>query len=151
MGRASLSRGDVLLLITALAVFGIVVSAYLAWQWYAAASAPWCDIDPYLNCSKVRESPYAAVAGVPTAWVGVLGFAVLLGLAVLSLRGVETLGPWTTDRWLLTFASLGAAVGIGLTFIEVFVIEAICVLCVLGFALDLGILGLAVILPRVDA
>lgn len=151
MARLSLSRGDVLLLVASLAVFGIVVSGYLAWQWYAAASAPWCDIDPYLSCSKVRESPYAAVAGIPTAWVGVLGFAILLALAVLSLRGAETLGPWTTDRWLLLFASLGAAIGVGLTLIEIFVIEAICILCVLGFALDLGILGMVAILPPADA
>jgi len=145
-----LARGDLLLLIASLAAFGVLDAGYLTWQWYASASAPWCDLDAYFSCTKVRESPYAAVAGIPTATLGFAGFAILLGLAVLALRGVDRIGPWTTERWLLAFAIVGALIGLGLTFIEVFLIQAICILCVLGFGLDLGILGLAVVLSRTD-
>jgi len=146
----TLSRGDRLLLVAALSAFGVVNAAYLTWQWYAAASASWCDLDAYFSCSKVRDSAWSAVGGVPTATVGVAGFAILLALAVLALRGMERLGPWSLDRWLLLFALAGAGVGAGLTVVEVFVIQAICILCVFGFALDLAILGLAVTLPRAD-
>lgn len=151
MPRESMSRGDVLLIIAVLAVFGVVTSAYLAWQWYEAARATWCDLGDYFSCTKVRESPYAAVAGIPTAAVGIVGFAILFVLAALALRGIDRIGPWSLDRWLLFFAILGALTGIGLTFVEIFVIQAICILCVLGFVLDLGILGLAAILVRSPA
>jgi len=143
----TLSRGDRLLLVAALAGFGVLNAAYLMWQWYAAASDSWCDLDAYFSCTKVRDSPWSAIGGIPTATVGLAGFAVLVGLAGLALRGTERLGPWSLDRWLLLFALAGAAVGAGLTVVEVFVIQAICVLCVFGFALDLAILGLAVTLP----
>jgi len=146
----TLSRGDRLLLVAALAAFGVVNAAYLTWQWHSAASASWCDLDAYFSCSRVRDSAWSAVGGVPTATVGVAGFAVLLGLAVLALRGTKRLGPWSLDRWLLVFAIGGAGVGAGLTVVEVFVIQAICVLCVFGFALDLAILGLAATLPAAD-
>lgn len=145
---AGFARGDALLLIAVLAAFGVVDAGYLTYQWYEAAESSWCDLDSYWSCTAVRESPWASVGGVPTAFVGVGGFAILLGLAVAALRGTADLGPWPTERWILLFGILGAAVGAGLTLVEVFVIQAICILCVIGFALDLGILGLAALLVR---
>lgn len=142
------ARGDVLLLIAVLAAFGVADAGYLTYQWYEAADSTWCDLDSYWSCSAVRESPWASVGGVPTAVVGVAGFAVLLVLAAVALRGTADIGRWPTDRWILLFGILGAAVGAGLTLVEVFIIRAICILCVIGFALDLGILGLAAVLVR---
>lgn len=147
---ARFSRGDALLLTALLAVFGLVVSSYLAWQWYAAASASWCDIGSYFSCSRVRESPYAAIAGVPTAAIGVVGFGILLVLALLALGGRERVGPWTTGRLTVGFALGGAGIGAVLTLVEIAVIQAVCVLCVLGFALDLAILGIGLSLARMD-
>jgi len=134
-----LSRGDLLVLVAVFAAFGIADSAYLAWQWYASANAPWCDLNAYFSCSRVRESPYAALAGVPTAWIGVAGFAILLGIAILGLRA-DVLGPWKPEQWIRGFAIVGAALGVGLTVLEIAVIDAICILCVFGFLLDLAIL-----------
>lgn len=143
-----LSRGDLLVLVAVFAGFGIVDSAYLAWEWYASESAPWCDLNAYFSCSRVRESPYAALAGVPTAWIGVAGFAILLGVALLGLRA-DVLGPWKPEQWIRGIAMVGAALGVGLTVLEIAVIHAICILCVFGFLLDLAILG-AVTLVRSD-
>lgn len=142
------ARGDVLLLVAVLAAFGLADAGYLTYQWYEAADSTWCDLDSYWSCSAVRESPWASVVGVPTAVVGVAGFAVLLVLAVAALRGTADIGSWPTDRWILLFGILGAAVGFGLTLVEIFIIHAICILCVIGFAIDLGILGLAAVLVR---
>ena len=141
-----LSVGDRLLLIAVLAAFGAVDAGYLVYEWYAPSG--WCDLNDVFSCSKVRESVWSAVAGIPTATVGLVGFSVLLALAVLALRGTERIGPWTTFRWLLVFAIIGAGVGFGLTLVEIFAIHAVCILCALGFGLDLAVLGLAVTLPR---
>src|SRR3970282_2212658 len=148
MAREGRSRGDLLLLVAVLAAFGIADSLYLTWQWYDAASASWCDLDTYFSCTKVRERPFAAMGGPPTAIGGASGFAILLALVLLALRGRDALGPWPTTRWLLAFATSGAAIGLGLTLVEVFVIQALCILCVLGFALVLGILAVAAIWLR---
>ncbi len=148
MARGGLSRGDRLLLVAVFAAAGAAVAAYLMWQWYAAVDSPWCSPNEFFNCDTVRKSAYAAVAGVPTATVGLGGFLILLALSVLGLMGWERLGLLSLDALLLAFASLGAAVGFILTLIEVFVIHAVCILCAAGFALDLGILGVAVVLRR---
>ncbi len=141
-----LSRGDLLVLVALLALFGIADSAYLTWEWYESEGAPWCDLNAYFSCSRVRGSPYAVFAGVPTAWIGVVGFAVLFLVVILGLR-TDGLGPWPPERWVLGFAIVGAVLGLGLTVIEIAVIQAICVLCVFGFALDLGILTTAALIP----
>jgi len=146
----ALSRGDRLLFILVLAVFGGVDAAYLTYEWYAHATASWCDIDPFWNCSKVRESSWSAIGGVPTATIGLAGFAILAALAVLALRGRERIGPLSTILWIIVFAILGASIGVVLTLVEIFVIRAICILCMLGFVLDLAILGLAVTLRGGD-
>lgn len=145
----ALARGDRLLLIAVLAAAGTFVAMYLVWYYYNPS--PWCTLSPGWDCKKVRDSIFSNVAGIPTATVGVAGFAIMLALAVLPFRGVGRIGPWTTDRWLLTFAALGALIGLGLTFVEIFVIGSICIMCLIGFLLDLGILGLAVRMPPEDS
>jgi uncharacterized membrane protein len=148
MPRERMSRGDLYLFVAVFAVFGIVDAAYLAWEKLAAANATWCDISTYFNCTDVRTSAYSSFAGIPTATVGLVGFLILLVFAIIAFRGVERIGPWPVDSWILLFAILGAFVGFGLTLIEVFVIEAVCILCVIGFGLDLGVLVAAVALVR---
>ncbi len=146
MARAGLSRGDLLLLAAVLAAAGAVVSAYLTFEWYVSFTSTFCDISSYLSCSAVGTSSYAAIDGIPTATVGLAGFLILFGLAFAAFRGHARLGPWSTDAWTVLVASLGALTGLGLTLIEIFVIEHICILCAAGFALDLGILAVAVVL-----
>jgi uncharacterized membrane protein len=148
MAHERISEGDLLVLVVLLSIAGAVVSGYLTWQWYEAASSSWCDVDAYFSCSRVRESPYSAIAGIPTATVGVAGFLSLLALTILLFLGRRSVGRIRVLPALLAFASVGAAIGAGLTVIEVAVIHAICLLCAAGFAIDLVILGLVVTLSR---
>jgi len=150
MAFGGLSRGDLLLLATLLAITGAADASYLTWQWYAEAGASWCDVNSYFSCSRVRESSFASIGGVPTAVIGVIGFLAVFVVATFLLLGRVRLGPFNLNRWLLVLASIGAAIGLGLTVIEVFVIQAVCLLCAVGFALDLGILGLALAIRRIS-
>ncbi len=148
MPRQALSRGDLLLLAIVFSVAGALVAAYLTYEWYVAFGSSFCDINSYFSCRTVGGSVFGSFAGVPTATVGLGGFLILFVLAVLALRGRNRVGPWSIDAWILGFAGLGAAIGLGLTFIEIFVIEAVCILCATGFALDLGVLAVALSLRR---
>lgn len=148
MAREGLSRGDLLLLQAVLSTAGAVVAAYLTYEKLVAFSSSFCDINSYWSCSTVGASAYAAIGPVPTAFIALLGFLALLGLSVLGLRGRNRIGPWAVDTWTLGLAGTGALLGLGLTFVEIFVIGAICILCAAGFALDLGVLALAIVLRR---
>lgn len=148
MPRESFSRADLALFGALLSLAGLADATYLVWEWYASATAQVCDINNYFSCSRVRDSVWASFNGIPTAWVGFVGFLILLVLFVLVFRGRNRLGPWPVDAWLVLFASLGALTGLGLSLIEVLVIQAVCLFCAAGFGLDLGILALAVVMRR---
>jgi len=110
----------------ALSLFGIFVSGYLSAKRLTGGSLA-CS--RWAQCDTVNNSVYAKISGVPVAFIGLAGYLVLLGLAVAAL---QTWGP--THRRLLTISFILALGGVGfsayLTYLELFVIEAICVWCV---------------------
>jgi len=109
--------------LTILAAIGLAITGYLlAVRWLG--EAPACG--PVRGCDTVAASPYATVAGLPVALFGV-GFSVVL---------VALTAAWwrRADRRALQGAyalGLVGVVAVGyLTFIEVVVLEAICIWCV---------------------
>lgn len=110
-----------------LAAVGLADSLYLVWV-HATASALACPIG---NCDLVNASPYARAWGFPVAGIGAAGYLVLLALGAMAWRaeGEER------RRWLgLAFAaSLGGVLySAYLTYLELFVIRAICFWCVVS-------------------
>ena len=115
--------------LTLLALAGLAIAAYLLTV-RLMGEPPACG--PIRGCDTVAASEYATVLGLPVALYG-LGFsAVLLGAAVAWWRRADR-------RALYALYGLGllGVIGVGyLTYLEVFVIEAICIWCV-GYALTL--------------
>ena len=109
----------------ALAVVGSAVSAYLTWVHYSGQLALCLGAG---GCEIVQASRYAELAGVPVALLGLAAFVAATAIATLRLRSDA---PWT----------LTAQFGIGLggtlfaaylTYVELFVIHAICPWCVIA-------------------
>jgi len=120
---ASRARGRFGLALTTLAIAGLCIATYLL-AVRLLGEAPACG--PVQGCETVAASEYATVFGIPVALFGVV-FSVVLVAACLAW--------WRrADR-----RALYAAYGLGLagviavvylTYLELFVIEAICVYCV---------------------
>jgi uncharacterized membrane protein len=109
--------------LTALAAVGLGIATYLL-AVRILGEAPACG--PVKGCETVAASEYATVAGVPVAL-----FGVLFSIALLA----ACLGWWRREdrRALYVAYGLGLAGIIAvlyLTYLELFVIEAICVWCV---------------------
>jgi uncharacterized membrane protein len=104
----------------AIVVLGVGVAGYLTYIHYAGLQ-PVCAGGSH-GCERVQSSSYATLAGVPVAVLGLAGY---LAIAVaLSAAG---------ERGQLAAAAL-AVTGFGfsayLTYLEFFVIHAICQWCV---------------------
>ena len=97
------------------AALGLGIAGYLAVVHYAGA-APVCALAH--GCATVQASPYARLAGVPVALLGVIGYVGIL--AALALGG------FAFSAWL--------------TYVEVVRLDAICVWCV-GSALCMTLLA----------
>jgi uncharacterized membrane protein len=109
----------------ALAVAGLLISAYLTWIHFMGV-APVC-ISGSGGCETVQSSRYAAIFGVPVAALGVVAYAGLLFSATLRGEGGIYLG--------LLITLVGTLFSAYLTYLELFVIHAICEWCVASAAL----------------
>jgi uncharacterized membrane protein len=96
-------------------------------------------ICPIAGCDKVQASEYSKWFGIPVAAFGLVGFIKLLGLSVIGLFKTRVLHlPIRT--LLVTISSLGLLAYIPLTYLEVFVIHAVCFWCVTSSLMMLGVL-----------
>jgi uncharacterized membrane protein len=112
-------------LLGVLAAAGLLISAYLTWVHFAQV-APVC-VGGSGGCETVQSSRYASVLGVPVAVLGLVGYTGLLFSAVL--RG--ELGVYLG----FLIALIGTLFSVYLTYLEVFVIHAICQWCVASAAI----------------
>jgi uncharacterized membrane protein len=103
-----------------LAVVGLLISAYLTWVHYMGV-APVC-VGGGGGCQSVQSSSYATICGIPVAMIGLVGYSGLLFSA--SLRG--EVGVYLG----FLVALVGTLFSAYLTYLELFVIHAICEWCV---------------------
>jgi uncharacterized membrane protein len=110
------------------ALAGLGIATYLTVVHYAGGE-PVCAVAH--GCATVQQSDYAALAGVPVALLGVLGY---LGVLVALARDGEA---WRTAAAFLSLA--GLAFSGWLTYVEVGILDAICIWCV-GSAICMALL-----------
>jgi uncharacterized membrane protein len=123
LGAAALLRGGVF---SGLALAGMAVSAYLTYTHYADQPVA-CG--GYGGCDAVQTSEYAILAGVPVALLGVLFCAGLLAVALWWLARLPMAEEWAPVAcFAMTLG--GVAFAAYLTYVELFVLEAVCIWCV---------------------
>lgn len=105
---------------------GLVVSLYLLsvhWGWEPAICLG------IGACEVVNTSIYSELLGIPVALLGALTYLALLATAILIWRHM-----YEEQACLVQFllATIGVAFSAYLTYIEIFVLRAICPWCVLS-------------------
>jgi uncharacterized membrane protein len=81
------------------------------------------------ECELVQTSEYSDIAGVPVALLGLLFFMAMPVLALARIQRLPIALEWAQPVALSMALSATAFVGY-LTYVELFVLEAICVWCV---------------------
>jgi uncharacterized membrane protein len=117
------------------ALAGTGVAAYLVRVHYDD-SALICTVG---DCATVQKSKYAELWGMPIAILGLGMYLAILALGVLRWRRPALSGPSTLAAF--TFALAGTLYAAYLTYVELFVIEAICQWCVASAVLTVVILA----------
>ncbi len=130
------------LALAVLAMAGMGVAAYLTYSHYADQPIMCAGLS---GCDAVENSKYSTLLGIP---VGLLGALFCAGLLALVLARVARLP--LTEEWapLAAFSMTltGVAFMAYLTYIELFVVEDICIWCT-SFA---GIVTVAWLITLVD-
>jgi uncharacterized membrane protein len=112
-----------------LAVLGIVVSALALREHYRTDTSP-CSINERWDCGIVNHSPYAMLAGIPVAILGIAGYLLMAALAARR--------AW---RLLLAAALVGLAFSLYLAHIEARVLGVWCIYCVISLG-DISLMTL---------
>lgn len=122
-GRVRPPEADwVAAIIPVLAAAGTLVAAYLAYV-ETQAVAPICG--PVGDCAAVQTSEYSRLFGVPVGIIGIAGYGAIL-VAWFAGRN----GNAVARGLLLGIAVIGVLYSIYLTWLELFVIHAVCMWCV---------------------
>lgn len=112
--------------IALLALVGFFIALYLWLHALGVGGALKCGTG---SCETVQTSPWAVFLGLPVAFYGVVGYVAVLVVAVAALRPAALpQRGWNT--LLAALASVGFLFTMYLTYLELFVIHAICRWCV---------------------
>jgi uncharacterized membrane protein len=120
-----------------LAVAGLLVSAYLTYEHFTAASSFACPESATVNCVKVTTSAYSSLAGIPVALLGLLFY---VAMATLSVP-VSSLQTRPVARLRLAMAAVGVVFVLYLLWAELFRIDAICLWCTAVHVITVALFG----------
>ncbi len=123
-----------------LSLVGVFVALYLFLYKIGKIGALVCGTG---SCEAVQQSRWARFAGVDVSLIGLIGYLTLLALAVASLQP----GRRSLASALTVLSGLGVLFSAYLTYIELFVLHAICRWCV-GSALIVTSVFLAALLDH---
>ena len=129
------AEGTLQRIATFVAAFGVGVAAYIAIE-AAGGDAPAC-IAGSSGCETVANSTYSHLLGVNIAVFGIVGYVLLLAMALWHGDGARMAG------FGISLAGFGYSVY--LTYLELFKIEAICQWCVGSAVLMTILFGLSVL------
>jgi vitamin-K-epoxide reductase (warfarin-sensitive) len=124
------SSGRVLFaLIAILSLAGVIVSAVSLQRHFAKSATAFCDFNQRFSCDVVNRSEQSSIIGIPVAGIGVAGYAALFVLSTFWKTRADT------PNRLLGAAIAGLAFALYLTYVEAYVLETWCILCLGSLAM----------------
>lgn len=113
-----------------LAAVGIVLAAFLFYNFLTKPAVEMCTVSERVNCDAVTKGTLATLFGIPVSLVGLIGYAVVLISACLKNK-----------KAVLGVSAFGMVFCLRLTFLELFSVKVICPVC-LACQIDMLILFL---------
>jgi uncharacterized membrane protein len=131
--------------IIALSLLGLADAWYLA-ETALTKTALTCSIGGLDGCNIVAQSPYSHVRGVP---LGVYG-AAFYGLFLLLAIGISWRQWVWLDRLLLVFGGIGFLASLYFLYVQIVLIQALCIYCLASAGIAFALLGAALqlVFPR---
>lgn len=126
-----------------LALVGFADSVYIAASYFTGSPLS-CETIP--GCNEVAQSPHATIAGVPISTTGILYYALSIAAAFLYLMRRRTV--YATLLALTTM--IGFAASVYFMYIQIALIKALCIYCVLSAVIATVMLIIAAIIRGHD-
>ena len=132
----------------ALNILALLDTAYLIYLHYKPTATEWCKFGEKFDCDIVNKSIYAEIFDIPVA---VLGFGTYLVLFALAWMVRKKIGSTSALLWFMFgITAIGVLFSGYLTTIELFVLGAICIFCIVQQIIILANLGLLLSILRLS-
>ena len=122
---------------------GLIVAIFAAAEYFEASLRSLCSLSTFFSCSAVDQSGRTTTLGVPDYAWGIGGFLAILIAAGIAESRAEDL-RWTYA--LLGLTTAGVALSLYLLYVELALINALCIVCasayVFGAIAWVGSIGL---------
>lgn len=129
--------------ILGLSLIGLAISLYLTYI-YTSGRVAICLTGG--GCDVVQHSPFAWILGIPIPTLGAGAYFLLILLALLGARKGERQATYVLA--LFGVSLVGLLFSAYLTYVELFIIRAICSWCVISAVIQLVVFLLAVMAWR---
>lgn len=119
-----------------LALIGLLDSIYLSLSRLNLSDLS-CPIGG--GCDTVQAHAWSTIppgTGIPISYIGVGGYFLMFVLSLLALH-TDTIGSMSLPPILLAIGVFAVVMGVSLTGVQIFVIEALCFWCVMSAVLGL--------------
>lgn len=127
------------IIIVGLLLIGLGVSAYLTYLHYRQVPAVCGTGSVFSNCESVLHSKYSEIYGIPMALLGVVFY-----VATLILSGLILFRNKRVFIELLFWLELtGVIFSTGLTYLQFFVLRAVCPYCLTSAIVTFLVFGLS--------
>jgi len=124
-------------LILVFAILGLIDAIYLTMK-YFSGEAVVCGIVE--GCDQVLNSNYSNIFGIPVSLIGVGYYAIVSGLSFLYAvnKGFNIL------KTIIYITTVGFLASIYFVYLQLFVLEAICLYCMASAIISIALLVLSV-------
>ena len=119
---------------------GLIDAVYLSYLHHLVSTGGGCPTQdlPGLDCGVVLASDQAKILGIPVAWLGVLGFLMLIILSLDRYLNMDLERTYYNKILLPITGVIGVIFGLYLTYAEAFIIHEWCPFCLIAFGLTLA-------------
>jgi uncharacterized membrane protein len=128
--------------IAVLALLGALDATYLLLGKLGITGGYVCSVTG--GCELVNTSPYSEFVGIPVAAIGLLGYLIMFIVALAAIQP-----RWLADRWpdvvLGLLSGVAVPFSLYLTYVELFVLRAVCQWCLVSQVIIIAIFVLAVL------
>ena len=125
-----------------LAVLGLGIAGYLAFEHHTASTTLSCPETGVINCLKVTTSTYSSFLGLPVSDLGVVFF---VAMALLCLPSSWASPSVLLQRTRLAVSATGALFVLYLLWAELFQLDALCLWCTAVHVVTVALFGVLVI------
>lgn len=128
-------------LLAVLSLAGVFLALYLTLYKTGVIGELACSVG---KCETVNLSRWATLLGLPVAAWGLGFYLVLFGVAMAGTTERYADAPWVSTA-LVALTAWGVIFSAWLTYLELFVIHAVCMFCVVSAILVVVLFGISVV------